>query len=128
MTTSILTSVKKVLGLDADYKAFDADITMFIDGVFDTLRQLGIGPDDGFSLEGETTTWEDYFNGRQQINAIKTYVYLRVRLLFDPPATSFAIASMEKQVQELEWRLNVQREEARYPWVRPVNNSSNMSE
>lgn len=119
MTTSILNSVKKVLGLDVEYKAFDPDITMFINGVFDTLRQLGIGPDEGFAIEGSEETWDDYFAGSQRINAVKTYVYLRVRLLFDPPATSFAITAMEKQVLELEWRLNVQREEAKYPWTRP---------
>lgn len=131
MPTQILESVKKVLGLDPDYKAFDTDITMHINTVFDILRQLGVGPEGGFALEleeEEPSTWEEYFATGPTVNAVKTYVYLRVRLYFDPPATSFAVGAMEKQVQELEWRLNVQREEAKYPWTPPPRNSSSTME
>lgn len=108
---SILDSTKKVLGLDSEYTAFDQDVMMHINSVFSTLCQLGIGPDDGFMIEDETPTWADYLGGDKNLNSVKSYVYLKVRLLFDPPNTSFAIAAMEKQIEELEWRINVHREE-----------------
>jgi hypothetical protein len=110
---SILTSVKKVLGLAEDYEIYDLDIAMHINTALSTLTQLGIGPEDGFAIEDKTDTWDDFLQGvgsRARLNGVKTYVCLRVRLVFDPPATSFAIDSFQKQIQELEWRLNVQRE------------------
>lgn len=113
MTESILDSVKKVLGVDKDYDAFDIDILMHINSVFSTLHQLGVGPADGFFIdldEPRTPEWSDFLEGKKNINSVKTYVYLSVRLLFDPPTTSFAITAMENQKKELEWRLNVATE------------------
>lgn len=111
MDKSILTNVKKMLGLDKDYDAFDMDVIIHINSVFSTLSQLGIGPVNGFMIEDDILTWDDFFEASDpRLNSVKTYVYLRVRLLFDPPATSFAITAMEKQIQELEWRLNAYRE------------------
>ncbi len=111
MSDSILTSTKKVLGIEEGYTAFDADILMHINSVFSTLHQLGIEPEVGSTtVEDSTTTWSALFGSDPRYNAIKTYVYLRVRLLFDPPGTSYLINSLEKQSQELEWRLNVVRE------------------
>ena len=108
MSTSILTSTKKILGIAEDYTAFDLDIITHINSVFTTLQQLGVGPVEGFMIEDALPTWEHFLNGDKRLNSVKTYVYMRVRLMFDPPATSFAISSMQEQVKELEWRLNVQ--------------------
>lgn len=114
---SILDSTKKALGIAADYNVFDPDILMHINGVFTTLEQLGIGPVGGFAIEDKEPTWDAYLEGDLRLNSVKTYVYLRVRLLFDPPATSFAINAIQEQIKELEWRLNVKREEE--DWVDP---------
>jgi hypothetical protein len=117
MSNSILTSTKKVLGIDADYDAFDDDIIMHINSVFFTLNQLGVGPTAGYMIEDATETWDAFIGNDPNLNAIKTYVYLRVRLLFDPPTTSYVITALNEQVKELEWRLNVYREET--AWVDP---------
>lgn len=110
LSNSILTSTKKILGLDESYTAFDLDVITHINSVFTTLHQLGIGPVEGFMIEDSAPIWADFLGDDPRLNAVKTYVYLRVRLLFDPPATSFTITAFEKQIQELEWRLNVHRE------------------
>lgn len=114
---SILDSTKKILGLDPEYDVFDVDIISHINSAFFTLNQLGVGPAEGFMILDNTSTWAWFLDGQINLNAVKTYVYLRVRLLFDPPQTSFAISAMEKQIQELEWRLNVHREGVTYPWI-----------
>jgi hypothetical protein len=110
MSSSILTTVKKVLGIDDDYTAFDVDIIMHINTVFSILHDLGVGPIEGFAIEDRTKTWDDYLGTDLRVNSVKTYIYLRVRLLFDPPTTSYLQSAMEAQYKELEWRLNVQRE------------------
>lgn len=110
MVTSILTSIKKLLGLDESYTVFDVDIMMHINSALATLNQLGIGPEFGFTIEDAGPTWDEFLGIDQRLNPVKTYVYLRVRLLFDPPATSFAIDAVKEQITELEWRLNVTRE------------------
>lgn len=110
MIDSILNSIKKVLGIEEEYTAFDTDILMHINTVFSTLQQLGVGPTDGFVITGPDEKWTDFLEGKKHIASVKTYVYLRVRLLFDPPTTSFAIESLSKQMDQLEWRLNVQAE------------------
>lgn len=120
MADSILDTVKKVLGIEADYTAFDPAIIMHINSVFVTLQQLGIGPVEGFFIEDDSKEWVDFLGPDPTLNNVKTYVCLRVRLIFDPPTTSFAIDSMKRQVEELEWRINVRREEVAYPWVPPV--------
>lgn len=107
MSNSILTSTKKILGVEADYTAFDLDILTHINSVFSTLTQLGVGPVDGFMIEDDTAEWASFIGDNKLINSVKTYTYLRVRLLFDPPTTSYLITALENQVKELEWRLNV---------------------
>lgn len=107
---SILEDVKKLLGFSWDYTAFDQDIILHINSVLTTLSQLGIGPADGYEVIDASQTWAEYLTGYSNFNAVKSYIYLRVRLLFDPPATSFAITSIQEQINQLEWRLNVQRE------------------
>lgn len=110
VSDSILNSTKKVLGVDPDYKVFDADIVMHINSVFGTLNQLGIGPAAGFTIEDETATWDTFLGDDPRLNPVKTYVYLRVRLIFDPPQTSFLLDAVKQQIQEAEWRLSVQAE------------------
>lgn len=110
MTTSILTDVKKVLGIDESYTTFDLDVTLHINSVFTTLNQLGIGPDAGFMIEDESATWGSFLGPDPRLNATKSYMYLRVRMLFDPPTTSFLLDAYSKQILELEWRLNLMAE------------------
>jgi hypothetical protein len=117
METSILTSTKNVLGIAEDYTVFDLDIITHINTAFSTLTQLGVGPVNGFMIEDETAVWDDFIAGDDQYNSVKTYVYLRVRMLFDPPQTSYLIAATERQIEQLEWRLNVHREET--GWTDP---------
>lgn len=110
MNDSILNSVKKVLGLEPEYTPFDQDILMHINTVFSTLNQLGLGPSQGFMIEDDKALWVAFLGNDIRLNSIKTYVCLRVRLLFDPPTTSYLIQSIKEQIQELEWRLSVHRE------------------
>ena len=104
---SILTSIKKLLGISEDNTDFDADIIMHINSVFMILRQLGVGPEEGFSIEGEDATWNDFMSDNSKIESIKTYIYMKVRLIFDPPINSSVIESMNHIIGELEWRLNI---------------------
>ena len=117
MTESILTSTKKILGIAESYTAFDLDVITHINSAFSTLNQLGIGPEDGYAIADSSATWDAFFGTNLRYSSVKTYVYLSVRLLFDPPATSYLISSFKEQKQELEWRLNVVREETE--WVDP---------
>lgn len=122
MSESILTSIKKNLGLAESYEAFDADIILFINSSIANLTQLGVGLDAGFQIVDKTATWESFLGTDPRLNNIKTFIYLKVRLLFDPPATSFAIEAFENQAKELEWRISVHREDTE--WVAPVAPSS----
>jgi hypothetical protein len=118
MEPSILNSTKKVLGIAEDYTVFDVDVIMHINTALSTLTQLGVGPAEGFTVEDAGDEWEDFVDpDDHQFNAVKSYVYLKVRMLFDPPSTSYLIAAQQKQIEELEWRLNVHREET--GWVDP---------
>lgn len=108
MEESILKTTKKILGLAPDYTAFDLDVVTHINSVFSTLQQLGVGPEEGFFIEGESELWPTFISDDPVIlNAVKSYMYLRVRLLFDPPPNSFALTSCQEQINQLEWRLQV---------------------
>lgn len=109
---SILNSVKHALGLSENYNVFDADVIMHINSTFMTLTQLGVGPVEGFRILDDSEEWQDFIGTSQHLESVKTYMYLKVRLLFDPPGTSFAIESMKEMAREYEWRLNVQAEGA----------------
>jgi len=113
---SILNSTKKILGVSEDYLVFDLDITTHINAAFSILHQLGL-PADGFYIADATDLWSDIPLDvtTSQLNLIKTYVYLKVRYLFDPPTTSFLLTAMDNQIKEYEWRLNVSRENILYP-------------
>lgn len=104
---SILTSVKKMLGITEEYTQFDADIILHINSVFMILNQLGVGTDKVFSIEDKTAVWNDFIVENQYTDAVKSYMYLRVRMLFDPPTTGNLTEVINKQIQELEWRMNV---------------------
>lgn len=108
---TVLNTIKKSLGIEADYTEFDQEITMHINSVLATLNQLGVIPDPGVALTAGTETWSTVTTNKL-LNNVQSYIYLRVRLLWDPPTTSFAIESFGKQIQELEWRMNVQVEGA----------------
>ena len=107
---SILTSIKKLLGITEEYDQFDPDIIMHINSVFMILTQLGVGPAEGFSIEDDTAVWTDFIQDVKKLEAVKTYIYLKVKLLFDPPLSSAVIESMNRLINELEWRLNVAAE------------------
>jgi hypothetical protein len=110
MEESILKSTKKILGLAEDYTAFDLDVITHINAAFSILDQLGVGPEGGFMIEDDTAVWSDFIAPRNQLNLVKTYVYLKVRSLFDPPTTSFLIQATNDHIKEYEWRLNSFRE------------------
>lgn len=119
LETSILKSVKKVLGLPEGYDAFDQDTLMHINSAFFTLTQIGLGPADGFFLEGDDAKWGDFDQGRMSkssIHAVKTYVVLYVRTIFDPPQTPHHIQAIKEQKEELLHRLSTERELT--PWTR----------
>lgn len=116
MSDSILTGTKKLLGIEEDYTVFDVDILTHINSVFSTLQQLGIGADETFMITGKEESWSAFIADDKKTNAVKTYMYLRVRLLFDPPVVPSLLASIEKQILELEWRLGVNKV---YPSIYP---------
>ena len=111
---SILKDTKHVLGLGADYTPFDQSIVLHINSIFGILHQLGVGPEEPFYIIDDTSKWESFVGDTNKINMVKTYMYLRVRLLFDPPTPSFAIKAMEEQIREFEYRLNTISEETRW--------------
>lgn len=119
MEQSILKSTKKILGVADDYTVFDLDILTHINTAFSILTQLGVGPAVGFMIEDETAVWTDFdpVDDNLNFNAVKSYVFLKVRQLFDPPATSYLISAVDRQIEELEWRLNTYREGTE--WVPP---------
>lgn len=108
---SILTSIKKMLGLESEYEHFDADIIIYINMALMSLTQLGIGPKEGVTISDSSFTWTSLIGQRKDLEAIKSFVYLKTRLIFDPPTNSFLVDAIERQIKELEWRLNVNAEE-----------------
>lgn len=112
MENSILTSTKKILGVDENYTAFDLDIITHINSTFSTLNQLGIGPSEGFQIEDKVPEWSDIGVPDKWIRIIRTYMFLKVRMLFDPPTTSFLIDAINNQIKEHEHRLSWYREES----------------
>ena len=117
MEQSILTSTKKILGIAGDYTAFDHDIITHINTALSTLTQLGVGPVEGFMIEDDDAEWEEFIGDDSRYVSVKSYVFLKARQLFDPPTTSYLITAVEKQIEELEWRLSTNRETT--DWVDP---------
>lgn len=110
MTDSVLVTIKKMLGLDESYNAFDTDIIVFINSVIMTLHQLGVTDKQGVTITGPTETWADVLPSDKLVEGAKSYIYLKVKLLFDPPSNSFVLNSYEKQIEELEYRMKEQME------------------
>ncbi|QFG09113.1 hypothetical protein PBI_SPORTO_5 [Arthrobacter phage Sporto] len=113
LNDSILDTTKKILGIAPEYTAFDLDIITHINSIFFVLNQLGVGPTEGFMITDNTSMWSEFI-GEEQVIAVKSYMGLRVRLIFDPPATGPATDAMNKQAEQLEWRLHTQMEGVRY--------------
>lgn len=107
---SILVTVKKLMNIDPEEQAFDTDIVLLINSEFMVLKQLGIGPENGFSISDYNEKWSDFTNDKDLIDTLKIYVALRVRMLFDPPASSIVADAINSRISECEWRLNVQAE------------------
>ncbi len=107
---SILDSIKKLIGIDYEYDAFDTDLIIHINSAFSTLMQLGVGPPEGFVVKDREAKWSEFLNNSTRLESVKTYVYLKVRLVFDPPQSSSVIKAYEDMIKELEWRINVTAE------------------
>ena len=105
MEDSILVSIKKLLGMTEEYTPFDTDIIIHINTVFSILTQIGVGSDDGFYITGADETWTDYLPYGARLEMVKTYVYQKVRILFDPPSSSAVMEAMNRSLSELEWRI-----------------------
>lgn len=112
MCDSILQNIKKLVGIDENYNAFDLDLMIAINSAFSILNQLGVGPKKMFSISGPDETWNDFFSDDERIDLAKSYVYLKVRLLFDPPSTGVLHEAIERQISEFEWRLMIQADPA----------------
>lgn len=113
MEESILNSVKLSLGIPEFYEHFDAQIKLHLNTVMSILPQLGVGPEEGFFVQDDKTTWGELIGDTELVNKllyVKSYVCLRVRLLFDPPTSSGAVDAMERQMRELEWRITVTKD------------------
>jgi hypothetical protein len=110
MDDGILASIKKSLGLAPEYTAFDADIVMHINSVLSILTQVGIGPDNGFAIQGYDEQWSDFIGDSLKLQMVKSYVSMKVRLMFDPPTTGTLTDAINKQISELEWRMNFNSE------------------
>ena len=105
---SILTSIKKLLGIEEEYEQFDPDIIMHINTVFRLLKRMGVGPTKGFSIQDDTAVWTDFVddNTDESLDDVKTYIYLKVKMIFDPPTNSAHMEAMKENIKELEWTLH----------------------
>ena len=110
MSESILTSIKKLLGITEEYEQFDPDIIMHINSVFMILTQMGVGPSKGFRIIDKTAVWSDYMTDDQNLDSVKSYIHLKVKLLFDPPLSSSVMECMKQLISELERRLYAESE------------------
>ena len=110
---SILTSTKKILGIDESYTVFDLDVITHINSAFTVLQDLGIGPAQGFMIEDKEQTWNEFVE-EERFNSVRTLVYMMVRLAFDPPQSGFAVTALEKQIEEHQVRLSMRREATDY--------------
>ena len=115
ITDSILDSIKKLLGPGVEHTFFDSDLIMHINSAFMILNQIGIGPSSPFRITGSEATWQDFIPDQENYQSVIDYVYLRCKLIFDPPTSSFVLSSFKEQQQELEWRLNVMAETPTWP-------------
>lgn len=108
--TSILNTIKHMIGPSETYDYFDTDLIVHINSALATLTQLGVGPSTGFAITGDTETWSDFLGNDLRLGAVKSFVYLQCRLAFDPPQNSSILSSIKEQIAELTWRINVAAE------------------
>lgn len=106
----IIPSIKKMLGLSEENTPFDTDVVIHINSALMKLCQLGVGPKEGFTVTDYNQTWSDFLTNNIKLGAVKTYVYLQVKMLFDPPSNSIIMDAMKQQAEEIGWRLNVHAE------------------
>lgn len=111
MNNSILTDIKKLLGISSDYTIYDTDIIMHINSVFMILNQLGVGPTETYQITGSTEKWSDFISDPEKFASVRSYMYLKVKMAFDPSASSVINESYNNLIHELEWRLNVEAEQ-----------------
>lgn len=127
MEQSILKSTKKILGIALDDDSFDVDVITHINAAFSTLNDIGVGFESGFAIEDETPVWTDFLADELvMLSKVKSVIYLRVRLLFDPPTSGFMLTAMQEQLKEAEWRLNVNREAT--AWTDPTPTPADATE
>lgn len=117
---SILGEIKEQLGLGAEAVGFNPELVLHINAVLSDMNQLGLGPDDGFEITGPDEEWEDFLGNDPRYNNAKTLMFLRIKMLFDPPQVGYLLTAYEKMIDKAEWRLNIQREEIVHPYVPPV--------
>lgn len=108
---SILDSIKQMLGIRSEDEAFDKELIIHINGALMILNQLGVGPAEGYVITSKDDTWSNFIGTRKDLELIKTAIFLRVSLSFDPPQNSFLVSAMEKQIEEFDWRINLTHEE-----------------
>lgn len=117
---SILESVKKALGLHREIEDFDPELVMFINSAFAKLQQLGVGPEHGYEITGYDDVWDDFVQHKDMLNDVKSFVYLQVRFVFDPPSIATLNNALAEQLKEVTWRINTKREDAK--WTNPYEN------
>jgi hypothetical protein len=113
--SSVLDLTKKALGMDPEFTAFDSDVVMFTNAAFGSLRQVGIGPSTGFMITDNTTLWSQYVSSLTLLGMVQSYIFMSVKLAFDPPQTSFGISAVKDQIAELIWRIQIAAEEENPP-------------
>lgn len=111
MNDSILLTIKKMLGLNSDFDCYDLDIIIYINTAFATLQNIGVGPEKGFRITGDLDVWSQFLDDPVLLDHAKTYIYLKVKQLFDPPSSSFVLDALNKSMEELEWRLNIRADD-----------------
>lgn len=126
-SNSILDTTKKLLMIPDEYEVFDMDVLIHINSAFSTLHQLKVGPEEGFQITGKETTWSQYLVDPITLSNVKAYLYLSVKLNFDPPETSFAREAMKKNKEELEWRMNVRLDDEPFGNVPPPSDATPLS-
>lgn len=119
MSTSILSDTKRVLGLDEEYTPFDAELILHINAVLADMHQLGFGPEGGYEITSKTDTWTPLTSDDPRYNSVKSLVYLKVRMLYDPPTLGYVVTAYEKMIEKAEWRVNVAREDIVHPTPPP---------
>ena len=107
---SILTSIKRLLGIAEEYDHFDPELVIHINSVFMILTQMGVGPAEGFRITGAEETWDDFIPDGKNLESVKSYVYMKVRLMFDTPTSSSLMDALTRSISEFEWRLNIAAE------------------